>query len=512
MVAAATATATVGLVQSSAATASGPLTAGTAAAAAQEPSAVADLCAALSTPVYERVNPTTQASLFTVWASEAQTAVTKYGYTDDRGTPFKATRLPVPGLTPIYRMYHPGRVDFRWVAGDAARDAAAAEGYSDQGTGSLMYAATEALPCAQPISQMVKQFNGRTKHRLATSAAERTELIADGWSESGVAFYAPTTQRPAGNEDSTFTVAVYPDTQRETRITDTRFKQRTNWLLQNKSQFDLRFVMHTGDVTDWGWLVPSQLQVASDAMRPLEEAGVPYALTIGNHDTRAVGWDGISGSRGYGGSAYVGNPECKERFPESECVTSKLVRHTEEFNKYFNADRFGAVAGAFESGKVDNTYSRFSAAGKNFLVLTLEAWPRTEVVGWAKTVVATYPGDNVLVQTHHYLDGGGTISTSNGGYGANSPKYLWDNLISRYPNIKAVFSGHAGTAARRVDTGTAGNKIISYLNNEADPTGNPVSLITIDVEAGTMSRRVADPAKGADLEQYATSDSGITFQ
>ena len=57
------------------------------------------------------------------------------------------------------------------------------------------------------------------------------------------------------------------------------------------------------------------------------------------------------------------------------------------------------------------------------------------MVDWAKTVVAGHPAHNVIVVTHMYLEGNGSISTSNGGYGANSPKYLYDNLISRYANV-----------------------------------------------------------------------------
>ena len=52
-------------------------------------------------------------------------------------------------------------------------------------------------------------------------------------------------------------------------------------------------MLHTGDVVNWGWLVPAQYAIASEAMLPLERAGIPYALTIGNHDTRAVGWNGV---------------------------------------------------------------------------------------------------------------------------------------------------------------------------------------------------------------------------
>ena len=65
--------------------------------------------------------------------------------------------------------------------------------------------------------------------------------------------------------------------------------------------------------------------------------------------------------------------------------------------------------GYFEAGKVDNTYSRFDAGGRHWLVLNLELWPRTAVVAWAQPVVASHPDDNVIVATHSYLTASGAI-------------------------------------------------------------------------------------------------------
>ncbi|GLW10181.1 hypothetical protein Misp01_53100 [Microtetraspora sp. NBRC 13810] len=49
---------------------------------------------------------------------------------------------------------------------------------------------------------------------------------------------------------------------------------------------------------------------------------------------------------------------------------------------------YGAVQGRFEAGKVDNSFSAYDAGGVRWLVMTLELWPRTEVVNWAGNVVA----------------------------------------------------------------------------------------------------------------------------
>ena len=105
------------------------------------------------------------------------------------------------------------------------------------------------------------------------------------------------------------------------------------------------------------------------------------------------------------------------------------VRDTSAYNKYFPVSRFSDLEGTFEAGKIDNAYRSFSAGGVDWLVLNLELWPRKEVVTWAKSVVASHPDENVMVLTHAYLEANGSISQSNGGYGATSPQYLYDNLI-----------------------------------------------------------------------------------
>ena len=78
-------------------------------------------------------------------------------------------------------------------------------------------------------------------------------------------------------------------------------------------------------------------------------------------------------------------------------------------------------------------------------------------------MVASHPKHNVIVVTHSYLTVERRDSSDNGGYGATSPQYLYDNLIKVYPNIKMTFSGHTGAAAYRRDVGVKGNVIHNYL-------------------------------------------------
>ncbi|MBM0231276.1 metallophosphoesterase [Micromonospora sp. STR1_7] len=291
-----------------------------------------------------------------------------------------------------------------------------------------------------------------------------------------------------GATDTKFSIAVLPDTQQEVLdSTDSRFRNRTDWLVQNRSTLDLRFVTHSGDVVNWDTPDHSQYVIARDAMRPIETAGIPYSLAIGNHDTQATG---------VGGSA------------RDPAHTRELVRDTTVFNRYFTAGQFGAVKGQFESGKVDNSYSTFEAGGVQWMVLTLELWPRVEAVTWARSVVAAHPRHNVIVVTHDFIDGNGAIEQS-ASYGATSPQYLFDNLIKQYANIRFVFSGHVGVAANRVDTGVNGNKIYTFLQTFHSNTTNPVRLVEIDTAANSLRTWIHAPYTNQSFGEYDRSFTGI---
>lgn len=355
------------------------------------------------------------------------------------------------------------------------------------------YAAQEEASCLGAVYR----FGRGSVHRMAT-AGETGALVADGWTREGVAFYAKTDQVPAeprpdpgpkGPADRKFTIAVIPDTQNESNsATDTRFSNRASWLIQNKSALDLRYALQVGDLVNWGSVAPAQFTNISNSLRPLE-ASMPWVATIGNHDTAAAC---------AGGSACPGDN------------TKETLRDTGAYNSTFPVSRFPNVRGTFEPGKIDNSYRTFQAGGVDWMVLSLELWPRPAAVSWARSVVSAHPDHNVIVLTHAYLDADGSIGGSNGGYGATSPRYLYDNLVKVYPNITMVLSGHIGDAAARTDTGVNGNKILSLLQTYHSAT-NPVCLVEIDTGAGSVTSSVYAPQTKTAFASANTSTSGMTF-
>ncbi|NGM12990.1 metallophosphoesterase [Verrucosispora sp. WMMA2044] len=307
-----------------------------------------------------------------------------------------------------------------------------------------------------------------------TGACDRNAHLASVWTQ------------PPPAVDPRFTFAVVPDTQEEVlSARDTRLRQRVDWLVAQRTTLDLRFVTHSGDVVNYDTPDHAQYDRARAALRPLETAGLPYTLAVGNHDTQAAGPGG-----------------------ELRSPAGQLLRDTTVFNRYFTAGRFGAVGGQFEAGKVDNAYATYTAGGVRWLVLSLELWPRRAAVDWAKAVVAAHPRHNVVIVTHHHLESDASIGRS-AGYGSTSPQYVFDNLVRRYPNIRFVFSGHTGTAASRVDTGVHGNRIYSFLQTFHSRSTNPVRLVEIDTTADSLRTWIYAPHTDEEFPAYERTYAGI---
>ena len=428
-------------------------------------------CAAMSAPVYHRIRPATGDSLYTLNASEAANAATTYGYTEDRGVAFRAAAATGTGLSPVYRIYSPSRGEHFWTIDATEKQNLVSTGgfTTDEGIG--FYASKTADPCLVPVYR----FSNTTlrKHRFAITAADRSSLAAAGWVDEGIKLYAAPTTPVV---DTKFTLVVIPDTQNEVVSNSTLIDHRMQWLATNKSALDIRFVMQTGDLMNWDTPDHIQYQRASNAIQKLDAAGIPYALAIGNHDTAATC---------PGGSACPGD------------VNANL-RNTTTFNTYFPTTRFKALAGVYETGKCDNAYHTFTAGGLNWLVLNLELWARTGAVAWAKSVISQHPRHNVIVITHSHQTSSGGIEQTNGGYGNNSPQYVFDNALKLYPNVRFIFSGHVGTHAYREITGAQGNEIHQILTTYHDTTTNPTRLIEIDTAANTFSTRVYSPYTNAE--------------
>jgi hypothetical protein len=85
-----------------------------------------------------------------------------------------------------------------------------------------------------------------------------------------------------------------------------------------------------------------------------------------------------------------------------------------------------------------------------------------------------YSGLPTIFATHNFLNNKGERkSTADmqlklGHPAHNSPEDMWQKLLSRYPQIFLVVSGHQTTQARRVDAGAEGGKVWQLLSDFQD--------------------------------------------
>jgi hypothetical protein len=280
-----------------------------------------------------------------------------------------------------------------------------------------------------------------------------------------------------------FTLAVIPDSQQQVlRPDDDRLQKSLEWLVANRQSLNLKMVLHVGDLLNWDTPDHAQYERASAAMTVLDRATLPYAMALGNHDTAATK---------VGGSAAPGN------------VNANL-RNTATCNHYFPLARFKALGGVYQTGKIDNAYHTFTAGGLDWLVLNLELWARAGAVDWAKTVLEQHPNHNVIVLTHSYLNARNGIEQTKGGYGDNSPQYVFDHLLKEQANVRLVFSGHVGSHGYRKDVGAHGNTFYQFLQSYHDNLANPIRLFEINTKQGTIKTRVYCPSTGKDKNDGST--------
>jgi hypothetical protein len=210
------------------------------------------------------------------------------------------------------------------------------------------------------------------------------------------------------------------------QITDTQFlsstypylyTELTTWIANNAANYNLKMVIHTGDITDQ-YYDSTQWGAANTAMAILTNSGVPYCWCAGNHDQ-----NGFNNPD----SGWVGNQY------------SAFNPATFSGNSYWVGD--------YNEG--ENTAVKFSISGYNFLVIDLECMANSAQLSWATNLLNTYSNQNynIIVATHAFLNGptGGIIYDSGGG----ASDIVWANnlisLLNQYPNVIITINGHNGT-------------------------------------------------------------------
>lgn len=249
--------------------------------------------------------------------------------------------------------------------------------------------------------------------------------------------------------NNSFQLVLLPDTQVYSERFPEIFKAQTAWIAENADS--ITFVLHQGDITNRN--TEEQWENAIEAIQILDDK-VPFTFVGGNHDM------------GDSGRANTRDTEFLNRYLPYE--------------KYSKMEGFG---GAFEPEKMDNTWHTFKAGGLKWLILSLEFGPRDMVLEWAADLIEKHPSHKVIINTHAYMFSDDTNISADRGhswvpqrYGvgkltgkesANDGEMMWEKLVSQFPNVLMVVSGHVlndGTG-RLISTGKHGNKVYQVLAN-----------------------------------------------
>ncbi len=287
----------------------------------------------------------------------------------------------------------------------------------------------------------------------ADDEVKKKDPYADGVLKEG--------EPPLPAKDS-FTVAVLPDTQHYSEKYPNTYLVQTRWIAESQKARNIAAVLHLGDITNRSTV--AEWQNASKAMSVLEAAKIPFAFCPGNHDYSV------------GGVCKDRTTLLSEYFPVSRCKQQPT---------------FGGVYDK-EPERTENSYHRFTAGGRDFLVLALEFGPRADVIRWANEVVAANSKRETILITHahiyhddtryDYKKHGAKQKWNPHAYAVAKAtnndvcdgEEVWDKLISKHENFILTLNGHVlEDGLGKVTTRTPGGRDIPQVlvNFQMRPNG-----------------------------------------
>jgi hypothetical protein len=340
---------------------------------------------------------------------------------------------------------------------------------------------------------------------------------------------------PAGaRARDVFTIAVIPDTQNYPDATKPQpqslgtFLAETRFLTEHKNELKLAFVTHVGDVVQHGdgtngtpgdrtWGAGAEWDRAVHAMDILAASGIPFGMSPGNHD--------------YDNYSHATNSR-----PLSGSVMWR--RHFGPDSPLFAGKRWygGASTGLYNPGL--SSYQVFSAAGHDFLHISLEMEPSDAALAWAQQVIDAHKGYATIVTTHAFLnppaDGdtslplevpaprlaAGYLNGSPGGW--NGAQEVWEKLVVKNDQIFMVLCGHAWNPTvnqvsvsenLRIGVNEAGHSVYQVLsdyqgNTSASSGGDGwLRLMTFDLQSQTIHFTTYSPV----LDKHAGQKGERTF-
>ncbi|SKB54518.1 Calcineurin-like phosphoesterase [Parapedobacter luteus] len=231
------------------------------------------------------------------------------------------------------------------------------------------------------------------------------------------------------DEEGAFSIAVLPDTQFYTAEVHGGKKEmffaQTEWIRNNQKSENIQYVVHLGDIVNYGEQDTLAWQYAAQALYALEDPlpgmphGIPYGTAVGNHD----------------------------QSPGQRALSDR----TTSFNRYFGVDHFRGKPwyGGHYRQDNDSHYDLFSAGGMDFVVVYVEYDMLDEdqenMNDWAADVLKEHADRKAIVVSHAVVGNNRKAGTNEKGFAEFSKQgaRLYDRL-KRCPNLFLMLGGHVG--------------------------------------------------------------------
>ncbi|MBT0567655.1 LamG-like jellyroll fold domain-containing protein [Williamsia sp. CHRR-6] len=282
-----------------------------------------------------------------------------------------------------------------------------------------------------------------------------------------------------------FTVAVMPDTQYlfdGDSIHPEPLAASFRYLYDRQRDLNLAFLAHLGDVTQNG--AQNEITAASRVFDSLDRAGASWSVLAGNHDV---------------------NPRTDDQ------------RGPTPFLKAFGPSRFrrsSTYRGASPDGY--NSYHVFSAAGRDWLVLSLDWRLSAAGFAWARGVLTANRTTPTILISHELV--APSDDTSGKAEFSEYGNTIWTSLVNGFDQVFLTLNGHFWPSARMTARNDAGHDVHLHITNYQNRYYGGAAMIrlyhfdlnrkVIDVETVNPFIEAQDPRRRNELAAQEVELSG----
>jgi len=262
----------------------------------------------------------------------------------------------------------------------------------------------------------------------------------------------------------TFSIVSIPDTQEMADRFPVPFNQMTDWIVDNTDAYNIKFVVHLGDMVDDGDNDVNEWTTAREAMDRLFDNSTPVLGTVGNHD-----YD----------DEFGGHP-----------------KDTDWWNNYFplslwsnniNNASHCQFGGSYPDTTSNNMYAYFNASGEQFMVIGMSFCENDSEMQWLNDTLNGNRDKHVIMFAHSHINHDDTYfgetlgcgetvcyvcqnytGATGGGETVNDGDDVYNEVLSYHDNIALVLSGHQ-TCTSCVDWDD--NGMVNETTNASYQTG-----------------------------------------